>query len=41
MSPKKSMTYGDSRHFQKYFRYIVVVSSIGVATGVPRENDRH
>ena len=38
---KKNMADGDSRHFQKYFRYIVVVSSIGVATGVPRENDRH
>ena len=28
---KKSMAYGDSRHFQKYFSlYIVVVSFIGV-----------
>jgi hypothetical protein len=26
---KKSMAYGDSRHFQKYFSYIVVVSFIG------------
>ena len=26
------MAYGDSRHFQKYFSYIVVVSSIGVET---------
>ena len=25
---KKSMAYGDSRHFQKYFSYIVVVSFI-------------
>ena len=34
------MAYGDSRHFQKYFSYIVVVSFIGVETGVPRENHR-
>jgi hypothetical protein len=26
---KKSMAYGDSRHFQKYFSYILVVSFIG------------
>ena len=38
---QKNMADGDSRHFQKYFSYIVVVSSIGVETGVPRENDRH
>ena len=37
---KTNMAYDDSRHFQKYFSYIVVVSSIGVETGVPRENHR-
>jgi hypothetical protein len=34
------MAYGDSRHFQKYFSYIVVVILLMEETEAPRENHR-
>ena len=42
MSPKKVwlMAYGDSRHFQKYFSYIVVVSFIGGRNRSTKRNHR-